>query len=91
MSEIEKFDYEAIQDRQTMRQYLNALMEGIEKGKLVFSSGKEQILLAPTELIRLSVKAKRKPGKSKITMKFTWNDSPGTILREKDHGIQISA
>jgi len=91
MSEIEKFDYEAIQDRQTMRQYLNALMEGIEKGKLVFSSGKEQILLAPTELIRLSVKAKRKPGKSKITMKLTWNDFPGTLLREKDHGIQISA
>lgn len=90
MSEIEKFDYEAIQDRQTIGQYLSAVMEGIEKGKLVFSSEKEQILLVPTELIRVAVKAKRKPGKSKITIKLSWNDFPGTLLRDKDHGIQIS-
>ncbi|WP_051328354.1 amphi-Trp domain-containing protein [Desulfatirhabdium butyrativorans] len=90
MSEMEKFDYEAVQDRETMRQYLNTLIEGIENGKILLRSEKESVLLAPTELIRFSLKAKRKPGKSKITIKLSWNDFPSDILRDKGNAIQIS-
>ncbi|MEW6260796.1 MAG: amphi-Trp domain-containing protein [Thermodesulfobacteriota bacterium] len=91
MGEIEKFDYEAIQDRKSMRQFLNTLIEGIENGKILLSSDKDRVLLAPTELIRFTLKAKRKPGKSKITLKLAWNDFPTDITRDKGNAIQISA
>lgn len=91
MSEIGKFDYEAIQDRQSMREFLSTLIDGIESGKIVLSSDKETVLLCPTELIRFNLKAKRKPGKSKITIKLAWNDFPVDIAREKGNAIQISA
>lgn len=91
MSEIEKFDYEAIQDRESMRQFLSTLIDGIESGKILLSSDKESVLLSPTELIRFTLKAKRKPGKSKIILKLAWNDFPADIAREKGNAIQISA
>lgn len=66
MTGMESFDHESIQDRQSIRQYFNALIEGLEKGSIVFTCEKNTVKLTPAEMIRLSIKTKKKSGKSKL-------------------------
>jgi len=91
MSDLDKFDHESIQDRQSIRQYFDTLIEGLEKGRLVFVSGKDSVLMTPAELMRFSIKTKKKPGKSKLTIKLTWSDSTVQASRENTHAIQIKS
>ncbi len=91
MADMEPFDHESIQDRQSIRNYLITLIEGLEKGRIVFTSEKNSVLLTPAEMIRLSIKTKKKSGKSKLTIKLSWNDSTVVISREKCNAIQITS
>ncbi|MFZ3046182.1 MAG: amphi-Trp domain-containing protein [Desulfatirhabdiaceae bacterium] len=91
MSDIDKFDHESIQDRQSIQQYFNTLIDGLEKGRIIFASGKDSLLLTPAELIRFSVKTKKKQGKSKLTIKLVWNDSILHQTQDKGNAIQIAS
>jgi amphi-Trp domain-containing protein len=91
MTGLDTFDHESIQDRQSIRQYLNTLIEGIEKGRIIFTSEKENVMLTPAEMIRLSIKTKIKSGKSKLTIKLAWSDSTAENSREKFNAIQITS
>jgi amphi-Trp domain-containing protein len=91
MTGMDTFDHESIQDRQSIRQYFNMLIEGLEKGRIKFTSEKDTMLLTPAEMIRLSIKTKKKSGKSKLTIKLAWNDSPVDKSREKGNAIQITS
>jgi amphi-Trp domain-containing protein len=91
MTGLDTFDHEFIQDRQSIRQYLNTLIEGIEKGRIIFTSEKENVMLTPAEMIRLSIKTKIKSGKSKLTIKLAWSDSTAVNSREEFNAIQITS
>lgn len=91
MSEAERFEYESMQDKLFIKQFFIALEDGIEKGRIVLSSEKKQALLMPPELMLLSIKAKKKSGKSKMTIKLTWKDSAIDVYRKKGNEIQISS
>ncbi len=88
---MDTFDHESIQDRQSIRQYFNTLIEGLEKGSMAFTSDRETAVLTPAEMIRLSIKTKKKSGKSKLTIKLAWNDSSAEKSREKGNAIQITS
>jgi amphi-Trp domain-containing protein len=85
MSEKQEFEHESVQDNQTVSQYLKALIEGFESGKVVFISEKRQLVMQPNNLLEFSIKARRKGEKSKIVLKFSWKDthaapeSPGRL------------
>ena len=91
MSEVERFEHESIQDKLSIQQFFIALVDGIEKSRIVLSAEKGQALLTPAELIRFSIKAKKKSGKSKLTIKLTWKDSAIETYRKKGNEIQISS
>ena len=91
MTGMDTFDHESIQDRQSIRQYFNMLIEGLEKGRIIFTSEKDTVLLTPAEMIRFSIKTKKKSGKSKLTIKLAWNDSTVQNSREKCNAIQIAS
>jgi amphi-Trp domain-containing protein len=91
LTDRDTFDHESIQDRQSIRQYLNTLIEGLEKGSIIFISEKDTVQLTPAEMIRLSIKTKKKSGKSKLTIKLSWSDSAAENLREKCNAIQITS
>ncbi len=76
MSRKEEFEYQSIQDNQSIRQYLQALIDGFESGRIVFNTDGQEIALIPGELLEFAIKAKRRGDKNKITMKFTWKDAP---------------
>ncbi|MFH0996465.1 MAG: amphi-Trp domain-containing protein [Pseudomonadota bacterium] len=91
MSEVERFEYETIQDKLSIQQFFSTLVDGIEKGRIVLSAEKNQALLTPAELMRFSIKAKKKSGKSKLSIKLTWKDSAIEAYRKKGNEIQISS
>ena len=91
MSEVERFEHESIQDKQSIQQFFITLVDGIEKGQVVLSAEKNQVLLTPAELIRFSIKTKKKSGKSKLSIKLTWKDSAIETYRKKGNEIQISS
>ncbi len=91
MTGMEPFIHESIQDRQSIRQYFNMLIDGLEKESIIFSSEKDSVHLTPAEMIRLSIKTKKKSGKSKLTIKLAWSDSAAENSREKSNAIQITS
>jgi amphi-Trp domain-containing protein len=71
MSE-EKFDYEVMQDSEAVRNLLLALIDGIEKGAMVLTSGNDTLELSPEKLVKFSLKARKKTDSSKLTIKIAW-------------------
>jgi amphi-Trp domain-containing protein len=91
MSEPERFVHESIQDKRSIQHFLLTLVDGIENGRVTLSADKDQALLTPSELIRLSIKTKKKTGKSKLTIKLAWKDSTIETCRKKSNEIRISS
>ena len=91
MSDAERFVHESIQDKRSIQQFFLTLVDGIENGRVTLSDENDQALLTPAELIRFSIKAKKKTGKSKLTLKLTWKDSAIEPYRKKGNEIRISA
>ncbi|MFP4167764.1 MAG: amphi-Trp domain-containing protein [Desulfonatronovibrionaceae bacterium] len=75
MSKENKFSHESIQDSQSIKQFLEALEEGLEKGTMHLSNQTESIDLFPQGLLKFSIKAKRKDETNKISLKIEWKDS----------------
>lgn len=75
MGKREEFEHESIQDSQTIRDYLKALVDGFDGGKIVFKSEDHEVVLLPNDLLELSIKAKRKGDKNKISLKIAWKDT----------------
>ncbi len=91
MTTSDRFDHESIQDRQSIREFFNVLINGLEKGHIELSSENDNILLTPSELIHFSIKTKKKDGKSRMSIKLIWRDVLPEICQEKSNAIHISA
>jgi amphi-Trp domain-containing protein len=75
MAEKQAFEHESVQNNETVSQYLKALIEGFESGKVVFISEKRQLVMQPNNLLEFTIKAKKKGEKNKIVLKFSWKDT----------------
>lgn len=74
MSE-EKFVFDSLQDGDTIREFLNSLTEGFEKGCIKLATNGDAIELTPHGLLNFTVKAKKKGTTNKLSIKVTWKDS----------------
>lgn len=79
MSGDGKFEFDSVQDDKSIQAFLAALTEGFGKGRVVLRSDAEEIVLTPCPLVSFGVKAKRKDGESKLTIKISWKDAKGAI------------
>ncbi|SNR89899.1 amphi-Trp domain-containing protein [Humidesulfovibrio mexicanus] len=68
----QKFVFESIQDAESIRQYLEAVMEGLHKGRLVVSAGQEEFVLQPRELLTFAVKARKRGGAGRLSLTISW-------------------
>jgi amphi-Trp domain-containing protein len=82
MAQNEQFDYESFQDSQSISKYLEALIEGFERGRIAFSSENDSLILEPNNLLQFAVKAKRKGGKNKLSIKISWKDSKNKSITD---------
>ena len=81
------FHHRSLQDRESIVSYLEALKKGFDSRLLLFCAGDKELVLKPEGLLDFSVKAKRKDGESKITLRITWTErEPGD---EEEHTLRI--
>ncbi len=85
----EEFTHQSIQDTESIVRYLNTLGQGIEKGRLLFCSGKDELVLKPNGLLKLGLKAKRKNGTTKISMRIVWKE--GQTPKPSDEPLVITS
>ncbi len=74
MTEDGRFSYESLQDAKSIARYLQALIEGFEKGTITLQSDQGQLVLYPNEMLTLAIRAKKKNEKTKLTLKISWRD-----------------
>jgi amphi-Trp domain-containing protein len=90
MSSDGKFEFDSVQDEKSIQAFLAALTEGFGKGRVVLRSDTEEITLTPGALVDFAVKAKRKDGESKMTIKISWKDAKSPIATG-ERTIQVEA
>jgi amphi-Trp domain-containing protein len=87
MASDKEFHHESIQDKDTIIRYLNTFGDGFQKGEIEFRAGADEIVIKPEGLIQMEIKAKRTGRKSKMTIKFSWKETPSGHGKTK---LQIS-
>lgn len=88
----EKFNFKSIQDAESVKRYLESLINAIENKKIKLSSESQEVELNLADLFRFSIRVKKRERENKITIKIAWDDEKETeketILQESS--IQIS-
>lgn len=73
-SQNNEFKHESLQDSQTIVKYINALAEGFASGRLALGNNGNPIVLQPSGMLKLDLKAKRKDGRMKLSVKISWKE-----------------
>lgn len=85
MSSDDDFRHESVQDRKSIVRYLQAVTAGIEAGHLELGTAEHTLALDPDGMLELQVRAKRKGGRVKLSIKLYWredDEDPGTDALE---------
>ena len=82
MSTEKKFSFDSLQDAEGIGTFLEALIEGMRKGHILLSSADDKVEMYPKNLLRFSLKARRKGINNKISLKIEWKD------RQEDAAIK---
>ncbi len=72
-SNDEEFTFQSLQDPESIVKYLDALSQGLGSGRLYLGTKKKKMILEPSRLLTLNVKAKRKERKVKLEIKISWS------------------
>ncbi|MBU1040330.1 MAG: amphi-Trp domain-containing protein [Proteobacteria bacterium] len=90
MGHDQRFVFESMQDAQSIRKYLEAVMEGLDKGRLVVTTGSEEFVLEPAGLMNFIVKARRRGGEGRLSLSITWK-CPEAESPRSDETLSIKA
>ncbi len=71
----EKFEYESIQDNETVGNYLESFVKGFRRGKINLKTDENTIELEPNNLLQFTVKSEKKGNESRIAIKVSWSDA----------------
>lgn len=66
------FRHESLQDRRSVRAILEALVEGIDKGRIRFSDDDDEILMEPAGLLHLKLRASQEEDRHRLTLRISW-------------------
>lgn len=90
MSSSNTFNYESIQDTGSIKDFIKSLLNGLDNGKVYFASNGDEIELHPSDMLKFSVKAKKKGQTGKISIKISWKED-GDNPEGPDASIQVSS
>lgn len=90
MATDKDFSYESIQDAESIKEYIEAVLQGIETGRISLSSNGDEMVLTPGSLLKFSIKARQKGEVSKLSLKISWKDDRKVSIDPKTQ-IEISS
>ena len=68
------FRHESLQNRDSIQAILNALTEGIARGKVTFSDDDDNISMTPDGLLNLKLTVSQEENRNRINLRITWED-----------------
>jgi amphi-Trp domain-containing protein len=66
------FEYESLEDPQSIQRYLKALAEGFANGTITFSDRRGEVALEPKGLIEFEVRVSKKRDRSRLSLNLSW-------------------
>lgn len=74
----DSFRYESLQDKTSIHELLEAITNGIAKGKMTFSDGDGEIVMEPKGLLRLKLTATQQDELHRVNIRISWqpDDKP---------------
>jgi amphi-Trp domain-containing protein len=76
------FRHESLQNRDSIQTILEALTEGIAKGKVSFSDDDDSISMAPDGLLNLKLTVSQEDNRNRINLRITWEDKKKKTLKK---------
>ena len=76
------FRHESLQNRDSIQTILEALTEGMAKGKLSFSDDDDSISMAPDGLLNLKLTVSQEDNRNRINLRITWEDKKKETLKK---------
>ena len=73
----DEFQHESLQDAKSIGDYIRAIIHGLETGHLDLGDDAGQLVLHPSGLLDLEVRAKRKRNRSRLVIELSWTEGQG--------------
>lgn len=83
MKQSTRFRHESLQDSESVQTLLNAVVEGISKGKIVLEDEDGTMVMKPKGLANLKISASQDEKKNRLYVRLTWYESTDPV-REKE-------
>jgi amphi-Trp domain-containing protein len=78
----DEFAHESLQDRKSIGDYLRAIVQGLESGHLDLSDDGGQLVLHPSGLLGLELRAKRRGNRAQLEIELSWTEDKGKTRAE---------
>ncbi|MHC1743927.1 MAG: amphi-Trp domain-containing protein [Syntrophobacteraceae bacterium] len=75
MGAKERFEYDSVQDQETIVKCLQAIVDGFDKGHLTFSHRDKSIQMEPCGLLRFALEAHSKGKMRSLKLKVKWEQA----------------
>ncbi|RED45807.1 amphi-Trp domain-containing protein [Aestuariispira insulae] len=72
MKQNGRFRHESLQDRSSIQDLLNALNEGMARGKLVLENEDGKLELNPADLVNLRISATADEDRNRLDIRISW-------------------
>ncbi len=82
MKQNGRFRHESLQDKDSVKALLKAVMNGIAAGKLTLSDDDASLVMEPADLLRLRVNASVDEERNKIDIRITWQGEASTLSKK---------
>jgi amphi-Trp domain-containing protein len=70
----DEFKHESLQDLKSIGQYLKALTEALEAGRVDLADENGQLVLHPFGLLNLELSARRRGNRAKLQLRLSWTE-----------------
>jgi amphi-Trp domain-containing protein len=73
----DEFEHESLQDQRSIGGYLRAIVEGFERGHIELSDDGGRLVLHPSGLLGLELRAKRTGNRARLQLELSWTETDG--------------
>ena len=68
------FRHESLQDQASIQKILEAITQGIAKGKVTFSDEDDKMVMKPEGLLHLKLTASQEDNRQRINIRISWEE-----------------
>jgi len=77
------FRHESLQDQESVLAIMQALTDGLAKGKLTFSDDDDSLSLKPEGLLAVKLTASQEDNRNRINLRLSWESRGGRPAKKK--------